>query len=143
MKFEPLTFVHTNSQDGFISQRNLGSKSEIGVQKRKSVQSCDLVMEEVARYGRNGKICSIFRHPQPHLHQPRKKTSKKLYFSIQEKSSKMDLFGLAASHLGGLALCALQGRVPIIKMENGNTHFGRFGGSENGTWGDFPFQIYS
>ena len=55
----------------------------------------------------HGKKCSIFQHPQPHLHQPRKKTSKKLYFSIQEKSSKMDLFGLAASHLGGLALCAL------------------------------------
>ena len=34
------------------------------------------------------KKCSVFQHPQPHLHQPRKKTSNKLSFSPQEKVLK-------------------------------------------------------
>ena len=63
----------------------------MGVRRRKSVKSDELVMEEVAR---SLIVPSYIFKPKY-----RKKTSKMDFVKM--------LLGLAASHLGGLVLCAL------------------------------------
>ena len=65
------------------------------MKRRKCIKSEELVMEEVARSFTDCQFFFVAKNPQ----KSRKKTSKIDFVKM--------LLGLAASHLGGLALCAL------------------------------------
>ena len=117
-----MPFVHTQQYQWFHFKRNLQSYSEMGVRKRKPLKSGDLVMEEVARYSYDILLRQILHIAQqknavysniliPIFINPGRKHRTNFLFLLRKKSSKMDfvkmLLGLAASHLGGLAVCAL------------------------------------
>ena len=78
----------------------------MGVRRRKSVKSDELVMEEVAR--------SLIFPSYTFEPKSRKKTSKMDFVKM--------LLGLAASHLGGLVLCALYaGRWVLLPIRVGTS----------------------